>query len=285
MAYLLSHPNPNAPERDNGVRYWGEPDRGGHRPRLVVIHTSQSAFDTVGTDTGAEGVAGFLSRVTRPASYHGVSDSDSAVELLPDEHVAFGTRGGFNPVSLHECFAGDAYRWDELDADQVEARLRMAAARVRRHCNRWSIPVRRLTRSEVLDGAAGICGHADTDPDRRSDPGAEFPWDRFLQLVDDDTATPAPKPKPTNWTERLVDNLPLLKARTDLHRASDDDRRVQGLLAAAGVLDIAPNLDGKRFDGKFGPSTKAAVRTFQSRAGLRVDGIVGRNTWTALLGR
>ena len=35
-------------------------------------------------------------------------------------------------------------------------------------------------------------------------------------------------------------------------------------------------------DGVFGPETERAVRSFQSENGLSVDGIVGRNTWSAL---
>lgn len=104
-------------------------------------------------------------------------------------------------------------------------------------------------------------------------------------------AGPTTKPKPpkppkpeTNWTEDLVDTLPLLRIRKNLSRASDDERRLQGLLAAAGLLEIDQNVRRGRFDGKFGPSTLTAVRHFQSRAGLRVDGLVGRRTWTALLG-
>ncbi len=37
-------------------------------------------------------------------------------------------------------------------------------------------------------------------------------------------------------------------------------------------------------DGVFGPGTESAVRTFQADAGLIVDGVVGRQTWQALVG-
>ena len=54
-----------------------------------------------------------------------------------------------------------------------------------------------------------------------------------------------------------------------------DVRTLQNALNEAGY-------DCGEVDGIFGTKTKNAVKAFQKAKGLKVDGIVGRNTWTAL---
>lgn len=56
---------------------------------------------------------------------------------------------------------------------------------------------------------------------------------------------------------------------------------LQDLLADLGCKFVKSFPHG-RADGIFGPETLAAVKQFQTRAGLRVDGIVGPRTLTAL---
>lgn len=53
-------------------------------------------------------------------------------------------------------------------------------------------------------------------------------------------------------------------------------RIIQGVLIAKGY-------DPKGFDGSFGPGLEAAVKQFQRNNKLSVDGLVGPNTWVALL--
>ncbi len=53
-------------------------------------------------------------------------------------------------------------------------------------------------------------------------------------------------------------------------------RTVQYLLRQHGHANVAP-------DGIFGPITAGAVKDFQSSRGLLVDGVVGNQTWPALI--
>ena len=51
------------------------------------------------------------------------------------------------------------------------------------------------------------------------------------------------------------------------------------------MLNFVSGVDEPDVDGIFGPRTEAAVRRFQQNENLSVDGIVGKQTWTALLRR
>lgn len=99
--------------------------------------------------------------------------------------------------------------------------------------------------------------------------------------------TPEPAPAPEPDEEDIVDRLPLLKRPYGWKakkRLRADVRRAQGLLAAAGQLNLARNTKRGRPDGLFGPSTEDAVEAFQRAERIGVDGIIGPVTWGRLLG-
>ncbi|MBC1262360.1 lysozyme [Synechococcus sp. BSF8S] len=62
----------------------------------------------------------------------------------------------------------------------------------------------------------------------------------------------------------------------------DEVKQLQSLLKGLGLLRDAPGAPA--VDGLFGSMTAEAVRQFQGRRALEVDGIVGPRTWASLLG-
>ena len=88
------------------------------------------------------------------------------------------------------------------------------------------------------------------------------------------------------WAELLTD------AEND-DRLSAETKRQETVARARPPLRIGDKGDDVAFlqeklgivaDGDFGPNTLAAVKHFQKSNDLDADGIVGRNTWAALLG-
>jgi len=91
----------------------------------------------------------------------------------------------------------------------------------------------------------------------------------------------APPVATPDWTEKAIMALPEIRNGAD----GIDVRRAQGLLAANGHPP-ARSFDGAgRPDGNFGTHTTVAVKGFQRARDLQVDGIIGRHTWTELLGQ
>ena len=116
-----------------------------------------------------------------------------------------------------------------------------------------------------------------------TDPGDNFPWDRLISATNAGIAaaggrpsTPAPtppaRPPAANWTEQLVRKLPTLN-RGDHGPAV---KRAQALANAAGQKLTE--------DGEFGGVTEAAIKAEQRQASITADGVVGPQTWAALLG-
>jgi len=176
MAYLLDHPNVNAPHRGDG-QYWGHPTRRGTEVSCGVIHTAENLPDITPPDTGAESVAKYQSYTKRPSSYHDIVDSDSWIECLPGDHTAFGTRGQFddggslNDGTHHLSMATQAHKWSEVPVEWAALILKQAAIRIAEISTEHNLPFRLLTGPEVRQRIKGWTTHARLDPGRRSDPG------------------------------------------------------------------------------------------------------------------
>ena len=64
-------------------------------------------------------------------------------------------------------------------------------------------------------------------------------------------------------------------------RLGDEGPEVRGVQQR--LIAVGEMIDASELTGRFGPSTDAAVRSFQSRRSLRLDGLVGPDTWGQLV--
>ena len=80
-------------------------------------------------------------------------------------------------------------------------------------------------------------------------------------------------PEPSSMTSQATSSEPSTASSATWTRPSK--RQIQHALKNAGVYQ-GP------IDGKLGHSSRAAIREFQQKNGLKVDGSVGRQTWEKL---
>jgi len=66
-----------------------------------------------------------------------------------------------------------------------------------------------------------------------------------------------------------------------IFRLGDEGREVGDIQGRLNALDLV--IDDVELEGRFGATTDAAVRSFQARRSLRVDGLVGPDTWGQLV--
>jgi hypothetical protein len=159
---------------------------------VQVIHTAENSPDVTLPDSGAESVARFISTRTTPGSYHRIVDSDSVVEVVPFGWEAFHDGTGTNRHSIGLSVACHASQWGTAALGEAwETGALDNLARAAAEADGWlktqghsGTPARRVTGDDARRGVAGFVSHAELDPSRRTDPGARFPWDRFLDLYD-----------------------------------------------------------------------------------------------------
>lgn len=164
--------------------------RDGKKPTYSVIHYTAGSERS----TAAEDGAAYDARRTDGVSTHYFHDQNSTIQcvrLADRANAAFhkGNRLGIQ----HELCGTVQTRAQWLDAASYPT-LQRAAYQVARDHHKFGIPVRRLTVAQVracwYEGApGGICGHVDVtyaypeDGGTHTDPGTEFPWDVFMDLV------------------------------------------------------------------------------------------------------
>ena len=153
--------------------------------RVVVIHSMESA-ETADT---AENVAKMFQTSEREASAHLCIDSNSIVQCVLDNDIAFAAPG-VNSDGIHLELAGKAAQTEAQWLDEFgKLLLENAANAAAQYCLKYDIPVKHLTNDELRDKKnKGIIGHVQASkvfpPNAgHTDPGAHFPWEFFVGRV------------------------------------------------------------------------------------------------------
>lgn len=176
---------------------------------VIVVHTAESILDQVGEDSGAEDVARFIQKRSDFGSYHRLADSDSVVRLIPFDAEAYGDGTGSNVHAIHISFACKAAGWAGMSPERRAAMIQhgaLAAAEAATWLEKnhgVTVPAFQISRADSERRLPGFISHADRDPARRSDPGADFPWREFFTAFDAIMRT-EPKRKPVRRTLNKV---------------------------------------------------------------------------------
>jgi hypothetical protein len=128
------------------------------------------------------------------------------IQLVRYSDEAFHDATGSNPHSYGVSAACQAAKWLDYSQEWRNAtvtNMARAAARYALWLKSRSgivVPAQRITRPESEDREPGFISHAARDPDRRTDPGKDFPWTFFLsqyaRLVQPPVITPSKGRKP-----------------------------------------------------------------------------------------
>lgn len=210
----------------------------------VVIHVTQGSY--AGT------ISWFQNPAAEVSAHYVVRSSDGQItQMVRDKDTAWHARSG-NATGIgieHEGYIDDP-TWF------TDAMYRSSAALTAYLCNRYGIPKDR----------AHIVGHSEVPGNDHTDPGPNWNWTYYMQLVGGSTGGGG-------------GGVQLTFPSYDTLRAGSSGAQV----SAAQSLLNAQGFSVGTVDGSFGAKTTAAVTAFQKARGLGADGVVGARTWTALL--
>jgi N-acetyl-anhydromuramyl-L-alanine amidase AmpD len=152
--------------------------------RVIVIHDMEFPE----TPDAAEVIAKDFATTTTVKSAHICVDSNSIVQCVLDNNVAFAAPGA-NSDGIQIELTGFAKQTRQQWLDPYGVLLlNRGADAAAQYCLKYDIPVRQLTNAQLGDKKSkGLVGHRQVSvvfkKSDHMDPGPNFPWDFFLARV------------------------------------------------------------------------------------------------------
>lgn len=166
------------------ARWFNPTPKGTRRKvRVIVIHDMEYPEKT----TAAEDVARYFATTDTKASAHICVDSDSIVQCVRDNDIAFAAPGVNNDgIQVELAGYGNQSREQWMDPYSILL-LNNAANAVAQYCLKYDVPVCHLTNPQLANGEKGIIGHVQASQvykkSDHTDPGSNFPWEFFMERV------------------------------------------------------------------------------------------------------
>ena len=150
----------------------------------IVVHTAEIEE---GADS-AEAIAAFFAKPTTDVSAHKVVDTDTVVRCVLNKDIAFHALGD-NDATIGYELAAKAGQSKAQWADPKSTKmLELAAEAMAEDAVEHDIPARWLTKEQEKDRKKGFVTHAVVSEvfgeGQRSDPGKDFPYKRFMEMVE-----------------------------------------------------------------------------------------------------
>lgn len=166
----------------------------------VCVHTSEG-----NPNITAENLANYQ-LTSQTGSYHVIVDlTGKRLRENTDDWITWSSGNQGNNILLHICFTARA-DWTRQQWLDQQKMLRAGATVVAHWCKTYRFPVRKVdTRS-----LPGILGHDDTRAwggTDHTDPGKNFPYDVFAQMVNDALNPAPPTGGPMNIEQEIRNQL------------------------------------------------------------------------------
>lgn len=155
---------------------------------LIVIHTMENDEKP----TAAENVALWFANKTKynapRASAHYNIDPNFIIQSVRDCDIAWHAPGAnHNGIGIEHAGRAKQTKNDWFD-EASKSILNLSAKLSAKLVKRYNIPILKLSPDEVQNKIRGFCGHNDvtiafSKGKGHWDPGIEFPWDYYLDLI------------------------------------------------------------------------------------------------------